>query len=271
MPRVSTRAGHLFFAFPVRRRPSRPCTGLISLSKPISQPPLRSLSSSSLQRQDDLASTASEQPRWKATPPLMVTRGTPNRSFRPDRDRFVVNGDPEKLDNAYIRVLGKNGHEMLTEEVKWLALTHKSFDHGRRGFNDRLAYLGKRIVELQASLHMLAASTATPEPAQVDELGREPFKHPALDGLAGLTQQRKHAVLDKTRTAQLADKYGLVNVLRWKPKRSQQPNNFQRSGVDVVLTQALYAIVGAISLQKGGEVANRVARERILGPLGLRA
>lgn len=72
----------------------------------------------------------------------MVTRGTPNRSFRPDRDRFVVNGDPEKLDNAYIRVLGKNGHEMLTEEVKWLALTHKSFDHGRRGFNDRLAYLG---------------------------------------------------------------------------------------------------------------------------------
>lgn len=66
---------------------------------------------------------------------------------------------------------------------------------------------------------MLAASTATPEPAQVDELGREPFKHPALDGLAGLTQQRKHAVLDKTRTAQLADKYGLVNVLRWKPKR----------------------------------------------------
>ena len=43
------------------------------------------------------------------------------------------------------------------------------------------------------------------------------------------------------------------------------------SGVEVVLTQALYAIVGAISLQKGGEVANRIARERILGPLGLKA
>lgn len=31
---------------------------------------------------------------------------------------------------------------MLSDEVKWLAVTHKSFDHGRRGFNDRLAYIG---------------------------------------------------------------------------------------------------------------------------------
>ena len=31
---------------------------------------------------------------------------------------------------------------MLTEEVKWLAVTHKSFDHGKRGYNDRLAFLG---------------------------------------------------------------------------------------------------------------------------------
>jgi hypothetical protein len=31
---------------------------------------------------------------------------------------------------------------VLSDEVKWLAVTHKSFDHGRRGFNDRLAYLG---------------------------------------------------------------------------------------------------------------------------------
>lgn len=65
---------------------------------------------------------------------------------------------------------------------------------------------------------MLAASTTTPEPTRPDELGREPFKHPALEGLAGLTRTRKQAVLDKKRTAQLADKYGLVSVMRWKPK-----------------------------------------------------
>ena len=42
----------------------------------------------------------------------------------------------------YIRLLGRDGHKLLSEETKWLAVTHKSFDHGRRGFNDRLAFLG---------------------------------------------------------------------------------------------------------------------------------
>lgn len=55
---------------------------------------------------------------------------------------FFVNNDPARLDEAYDQVLGEGGREMLTDEVKWLAITHKSFDHGRRGFNDRLAFLG---------------------------------------------------------------------------------------------------------------------------------
>ena len=53
-----------------------------------------------------------------------------------------VNSDPQKLDQMYIRFLGKDGDKMLNEEAKWLAVTHKSFDHGRRGFNDRLSFLG---------------------------------------------------------------------------------------------------------------------------------
>ncbi|KAI4124601.1 MAG: hypothetical protein LQ338_004720 [Usnochroma carphineum] len=147
----------------------------------------------------------------------MVRQGVSNRSFRPARP-FEVNEDPQKLDEAFIRVLGKQGDQMLTDEVKWLTVTHKSFDHGRRGFNDRLAYLGKRIVELQASLHMIAASAAVPETTVPDQWGREPFRHPVLAGLAGLTKERKQAVLDKKRVAQLASKYGLTEVLRWKPK-----------------------------------------------------
>ncbi len=41
------------------------------------------------------------------------------------------------------------------------------------------------------------------------------------------------------------------------------------SGIEVVLNQTLYAIVGATALQKGGKVASRVVRERILSPLGV--
>lgn len=62
----------------------------------------------------------------------------------PKQPPFVVNQDASLLDNVYRKVLGKEGDQMLPEELKWLAVTHKSFDHARRGFNDRLAYLGTR-------------------------------------------------------------------------------------------------------------------------------
>ncbi len=78
--------------------------------------------------------------RWETTPPRMMA---PVRSKPPVEDNdYIVNKDPEKLDRVYIKMLGRGGDEMLTDEVKWLAVTHKSFDHGRRGYNDRLAFLG---------------------------------------------------------------------------------------------------------------------------------
>jgi len=35
------------------------------------------------------------------------------------------------------------------------------------------------------------------------------------------------------------------------------------------MAQALYAIVGAVSLERGGQMANRITREKILTPLGV--
>lgn len=82
----------------------------------------------------------SQLPRWQQTPPAMAM---PVRTRRaPKQPPFLVNEDPALLDNAYRKMLGKEGDHMLPEELKWLAVTHKSFDHARRGFNDRLAYLG---------------------------------------------------------------------------------------------------------------------------------
>lgn len=58
---------------------------------------------------------------------------------------YEVNEDPVQVDQMYISLLGRKGDEMLTDEIKWLAITHKSFDQGRRGFNDRLAFFGENI------------------------------------------------------------------------------------------------------------------------------
>jgi large subunit ribosomal protein L15 len=84
---------------------------------------------------------AAPRPRWQHTPARMVA---PFRTRpKPEGPEYVVNSDPRRLDDVYVRFLGKDGDKVLSEEVKWLAVTHKSFDHGRRGFNDRLALLGR--------------------------------------------------------------------------------------------------------------------------------
>ena len=40
----------------------------------------------------------------------------------------------------YTTLLGRDMG--LTDEVKWQAVTHKSFDHGRQPFNEKLAIYG---------------------------------------------------------------------------------------------------------------------------------
>lgn len=50
----------------------------------------------------------------------------------------------------------------------------------------------------------------------------------------------------------------------------KQPDSLNASGYDMVLAQAMYAIVGAVALEQGGAVANRITRERILAHIGLK-
>lgn len=91
-----------------------------------------------------------DKPRWSYTPP-----GTKApfslRQIDNQRQPYRVNEDPAVLDNFYISLLGPNGDKKLSEEIKWLAVTHKSFDQGRRGFNDRLALLGMLIYSIYVS------------------------------------------------------------------------------------------------------------------------
>ncbi|GAB7351062.1 hypothetical protein MBLNU459_g1541t1 [Dothideomycetes sp. NU459] len=199
-----------------------------------------------------------ERPRWQQTPRAMTM---PVRTRRaPQQAPFLVNEDPAVLDEAYRKMLGQDGDQMLPEELKWLAVTHKSFDHARRGFNDRLAFLGKRIVDLQCSLALLNAP-------QMQARAGAAQSHTALKGLENVTSLAKHETLDKHRLAGLAQQYGLGKVIRWKPRKA---DNLQSSGQEVVLAHTIYSIIGALALQKGGEVANRTVRDRILSPLGLR-
>lgn len=41
------------------------------------------------------------------------------------------------------------------------------------------------------------------------------------------------------------------------------------SGIDNVTAGAIYAIIGAVAMQKGGQVANEMIRKKVLQPMGV--
>ena len=108
----------------------------------------RQFSSSTPRRQSDnldesaIEGQESERPRWAYTPERLKGPFRINQPKKESRTVWSVNEKPELLDAMYNRLLGPNGDKMLPDEIKWLPVTHKSFDYGRRGFNTRLAYYG---------------------------------------------------------------------------------------------------------------------------------
>ena len=85
---------------------------------------------------------------------------------------------------------------------------------------------------------------------------------------------RTGSAIRTARCGALGAKEGMVHSFRRSIPRTNcavlQPDNLNASGYDMVLAQAMYAIVGAVSLEQGGAVANKITKERILAHIGLR-
>ena len=132
---------HLLEALrPVRRRPTCECTKAIRQYPREASQSIRRVSTVTPQL-SEMEVEGDSRKRWAQTPPAMKAP-LRARSGPSSYQNSKINEDPKRLDAMYIRFLGGDGHKLLSEETKWLAVTHKSFDHGRRGFNDRLAFLG---------------------------------------------------------------------------------------------------------------------------------
>jgi hypothetical protein len=70
---------------------------------------------------------------------------------------------------------------------------------------------------------LLNAPEAPSESRTHDKFGRAIYHHPALDTLTNLTPETKAHAVDKKRLAQLADQYGIREIIRWKPKNVRIP------------------------------------------------
>ncbi|CAJ2507131.1 Uu.00g083170.m01.CDS01 [Anthostomella pinea] len=205
---------------------------------------------------------AAEIPRWMQTPERMKAPFSPHITKDPARSRWKVNEDAQKLDDALNNFLGRDGERMLPDELKWLGVTHKSFDQGRRGFNDRLAFLGRQICAMEATQSIITspADYAQPENDPYADR-RQPYEDPALRSLDNLTNNQPNDLFTLDKLTKIALDTGLTEVVRWKPR---MPENIKGSGFNVIMSGAIYALVGAVALQNGGKVASRVVRERIM-------
>ena len=223
-PSLKTSAALLESLRPVRQRLICPrCSASLQRNRAASYdtPLRRSVSTAPPQRSEmEVTADRPSPPRWSQTPPAM--RAPVRSRIKPQATvhNHKISHDPKKLDDMYNNFLGSGGDQMLREETKWLAITHKSFDHGMRGFNDRLAFLGKRIVDLQTSLGLLAASDSArflQDQAQ-DPWGRKPFQHPALDSIECLSGNSRHKLLHHKELSRLSARFGIPEVVRWWPK-----------------------------------------------------
>lgn len=113
------------------------CNSLGSSSRAAS---IRQFSGAPSRRDTEYETEGQDRPRWSHTPEKMTA---PYRIRLHDNTKpWESNSDPARLDKFYKNFLGPGGENVLSEEVKWLAVTHKSFEQGARGFNDRLAFFG---------------------------------------------------------------------------------------------------------------------------------
>ncbi|KAK4184331.1 hypothetical protein QBC35DRAFT_506160 [Podospora australis] len=183
---------------------------------PATTPPTGSFASSSINVEPTVKSE--HLPRWAHTPKRMLGPGFSINLVRdPTRKIWAVNEDPEKLDAMYLRLLGNKGDRMLPDEIKWLAVTHKSFDQGRRGYNTRLAYFGRNILALETTRSVLVSPLKS-EIKVLDLHNRQPFHHPNLANCDKLIATQPQDLISKHKMTKLATNVGLMEVTRWKPK-----------------------------------------------------
>jgi large subunit ribosomal protein L15 len=123
---------------------------------------------------------------------------------------------------------------------------------------------GRRILFLRSSLALLGEQRRA---TKVDDpWGRETFQHPSLEGLPNLASIDINKALGKERLSSLAVSCGIDQVARWNPR---YPLDLKASGCEIVYASCLCAIVGAISLERGGQYVNKVVSGAILQPLGI--
>lgn len=145
-----------------------------------------------------------------------------------------------KLSSEIQAFTGRIGHTFRTPELLVTALTHASMSSPTRADNQRLEFLGDRVLGLVMAEALLSADTAAAE---------------------GQLAPRFNALVRKETCADVARELGLGDVL--KLGRSEMISGGRRK--EALLGDALEAVIAAIYLDSGFDAARAVVL-RLWGP-----
>ena len=184
---------------------------------------------------------------------------------------------------------------VFDDELVLQIFTHKSFNHGRSPYNDKLAFIGRKVVELAVAERLMFGEVGRPavapdvfregrdvggstgeayEASESAELWQEALTPDtgdestntaaaAIDADSTLTVDRLHHFTSASRIGNVVtDHYpDMASYLRWKPKDTA---NDRRSGVRKVAADALMALVGALDLRYGNDVSRRFVDDKVV-------
>ncbi|KAJ2760759.1 54S ribosomal protein L3 mitochondrial [Coemansia sp. BCRC 34490] len=117
--------------------------------------------------------------------------------------------------------------------------THRSYEQGRGVSNERLVWLGKRVLNLHVGEHLQKTYPNLP-PETLQDVQHANF------GLMGLAEVAKH--------------FGMQPAMRWTPVVKEAP----QVGLTKVLGKSVQALIGAVYQDQGDAAAKRFIAKHIV-------
>ncbi|SCU89369.1 LAFA_0E17546g1_1 [Lachancea sp. 'fantastica'] len=145
----------------------------------------------------------------------------------------------------------------LSDDVILQCLTHKSFAHGGKPYNEKLALLGAHYLKYLASVFSLKL------PAPLSPVSAEKTQK-SINGLnfTNLGSQGSKSLISKNTTAELIRKRQLDSYVFWKKRDPLQTAAY--NGESAVYASVLNALVGGMLLTNGPEKTSEYIQKEFL-------
>lgn len=210
----------------------------------------------------------------------------PHRTLVYIRDGTLKARGLKKNEADYLTVNGVTypGNDKTLEPVKALlgdefylpdatllqTLTHKSFAHGKKPYNEKLAILGKEYLKMHTSDYAVSQDTESPL-----SINNKNFD---------IVPQAMEILSSASVTSEVCKISGIAKNIFWKKRDEVSILNPSNDSVDEVLTsfqnlaekeagaptvysKTIFALVGAVLLQHGQRKANAFVNQKLLsGP-----